>query len=60
MFNKDLENKIDELQIDVKKILETLDKLIPAEGSASESPFLTREGLFNYKHRKPVPSEADE
>ena len=43
--------RLDTIQMTLNKILETIgnDKIedIP------ESPFLTKEGLYNYKHRKP-------
>jgi hypothetical protein len=57
MFNKEIEAgllavnvRLDNLQKDINAILELLkDKPI----KPTESPFLTKEGLYNYKHRKP-------
>lgn len=62
MFNKELEAgmlalnvRLDNLQKDVNKILEMLQDSKPQ--LADSSPFLTKEGLYNYKHRKPKPKE---
>lgn len=47
--------RIDNLQKDVTKILEILQEP-KTKIAEADSPFLTKEGLFNYKHRK-LPKE---
>ena len=62
MFNKELEAgmlavniRLDNMQKDINLILKLLQE--PKPELAEKSPFLTKEGLFNYKHRKPLPKE---
>jgi hypothetical protein len=65
MFNKELEAvkalniRLDNMQKDINRILEILQEPKPqlAEKTEEISPFQTKEGLFNYKHRKPLPKE---
>jgi hypothetical protein len=54
--------RIDNLQSDVTVLLrlmqEVKDKLAEQPKEVpTDSPFLTKEGLYNYKHRKTVPKE---
>jgi len=45
--------RLDSIQKDLQEIkLQLAEKPIQ-----SDSPFLTKEGLFNYKNRKPIPKE---
>ena len=65
MFNKEIEAgmlainvRLDNLQKDVNAMFQTLQdiqsKLAELQPQKpTESPFLTKEGLYNYKHRKP-------
>jgi uncharacterized membrane protein len=65
MFNKEIEAgmlainvRLDNLQKDVNAMFQTLQdiqsKLAELQPQKPvESPFLTKEGLYNYKHRKP-------
>ena len=63
MFNKELEAgmlainvRLDNIQKDLQEVIAKLaESQIPQK--PAESPFLTKEGLFNYKHRKPKPTE---
>lgn len=69
MFNKEIEAgmlainvRLDNLQKDINAMFQTLQDIqsklaesIPQK--PADSPFLTKEGLYNYKHRKPKPTE---
>lgn len=69
MFNKEIEAgmlainvRLDNLQKDINAMFQTLQDIqsklaesIPQK--PTDSPFLTKEGLYNYKHRKPKPTE---
>jgi hypothetical protein len=44
--------RLDNMQRDINKILELLQEKKPTESIEKDSPFLTKEGLYNYKHRK--------
>jgi uncharacterized membrane protein len=69
MFNKEIEAgmlainvRLDNLQKDVNAMFQTLQdiqsKLAELQPQKpADSPFLTKEGLYNYKHRKPKPTE---
>ena len=70
MFNKELEAgmlainvRLDNIQSDVNVMLQALQDIqskleeSPIPQKPAESPFLTKEGLYNYKHRKPKPTE---
>ena len=46
--------RLDNIQKDINTILERLPEKLP---QLDTSPFLTKEGLYNYKHRKPLPKE---
>lgn len=63
MFNKELEAgmlainiRLDSIQKDLQEIKSKLAEPEQPQKPA-ESPFLTKEGLYNYKHRKPKPTE---
>lgn len=63
MFNKELEAgmlainvRLDGIQKDLQEVLSKLAEP-PIPQKPTDSPFLTKEGLFNYKHRKPKPTE---
>lgn len=48
--------RIDNLQSDVTvmlRLLQEINSKLAEKPIQAESPFLTKEGLFNYKHRKP-------
>lgn len=52
----DLIRKLDTMESALQDIQSKLAELT-TEQKPTESPFLTKEGLFNYKHRKPMPKE---
>jgi len=49
--------RLDNMQKSINTIAELLQDTKLAEKKPDESPFLTKEGLYNYKHRKPMPKE---
>lgn len=70
MFNKELEAgmlalniRLDNMQSDIKVLINIMqdvqsklaESAIPQK--LEDSPFKTKEGLYNYKHRKPKPTE---
>jgi hypothetical protein len=61
MFNKELEAGMLALNVrmdNIQKLLQDIyDRLPEKIPQPDDSPFLTKEGLYNYKHRKPKPEE---